>query len=106
MPKGYFDADAEDLLTAFQRHALSDRRIEVFGSFPVDTVATNLKNSWRSAAICIYRNWITYLSRRADRQEKSSGDFVPSIGSAVAQSGSHHADRYRRKHRLSGPPSA
>jgi len=106
MPKGYFDADAEDLLTAFQRHALSDRRIEVFGSFPVDTVATNLKNSWRSAAIRIYQNWISYLSSRADRQQKSPGDFVPSIGSAVAQSGSHHADRYRRKHRLSGPPSA
>ena len=70
MPKGYFDDQVEGLLTAFQRHALSDRRDELLASFPVDRVAANLKNTWHSAAIRIYRNWILYMSARRTRRRE------------------------------------
>jgi homoserine O-succinyltransferase len=62
MPKGYFDSEAEQLLTAFQRRALSYRRTELLGTFPAERVAANLTNTWHSAATLIYRNWILYLS--------------------------------------------
>ena len=68
MPKGYFDDQAEELLIAFQRHALSDRRNELLTSFPVDRVAANLKNTWHSAATCIYRNWILYILAQRSRR--------------------------------------
>ena len=64
MPQGYFDKESTRLLTEYQIRALSDRRKELFTSFPVDRVAANLKNNWQFGAIRIYRNWILSLSER------------------------------------------
>ena len=52
MPKGYFDDQAAELLTAFQKHALLDRRNELLADFPVDRAAKNLKERgiWRQHA--------------------------------------------------------
>jgi homoserine O-succinyltransferase len=72
MPKGYFDEGAEELLADFRKRALSNRRNELFASFPVGRVAANLKNTWHSAAIRIYRNWILYISGSATRRVKLS----------------------------------
>ncbi len=62
MPSGYFDDPVAELLTAFQKHALFDRRKDLLADFPVDRAASNLKASWQVAATRIYRNWILYLS--------------------------------------------
>jgi homoserine O-succinyltransferase len=70
VPKGYFDDRAMELLSAFENCALSDRRKELFASFPSDRVGTNLKNTWHGAAKRIYRNWIEYLSERKPRGTK------------------------------------
>ena len=67
MPKGYFDDQAIESLITFQSRALSDRRNELFASFPVDLVAVNLKATWHSAATRIYQNWISYMSARRKR---------------------------------------
>src|SRR5215472_7611435 len=67
MPKGYFDDQAEGLLAAFRKTALSNRRSELLAKFPVDRVAADLKNTWHSAAIRIYRNWMLYVSARRMR---------------------------------------
>jgi len=64
MPKGYFDDQAEELLAAFRKIALSNRRSELLAKFPVDRVAADLENTWHSAAIRIYRNWMLYMSAR------------------------------------------
>jgi homoserine O-succinyltransferase/O-acetyltransferase len=64
MPHGYFDEESTRLLTEYQMRSLSDRRKELFTSFPVDCVAANLKNTWQFGAIRIYRNWILSLSER------------------------------------------
>jgi homoserine O-succinyltransferase/O-acetyltransferase len=64
MPHEYFDDGAVELLVAFQEHAHSNRRQELLANFPADRVSMNLRNTWRLAANCIYRNWISYLSAR------------------------------------------
>jgi len=68
IPKGYFDTEAEEILTAFRQQALSDRRPEFFAGFPADRLARDLTNVWRQPARRIYRNWLQYMvSQRAGR---------------------------------------
>jgi homoserine O-succinyltransferase/O-acetyltransferase len=67
-PSGYFDTEAEQILTAFRRQALADSRPEVFADFPADQLAKNLVNTWHPTASRIYRNWLSYMaSQRAER---------------------------------------
>jgi len=84
MPREYFDDQVEELLVAFQRHVLSDRRDELLASFPVDRAAMNLKNTWHSAAIRIYRNWISYMSARRTRRLKRPRSAM-TRGSVISQ---------------------
>jgi homoserine O-succinyltransferase len=72
MPQGYFDKDAVDVLTAMRDRALSHRREELFAEFPTALVATKVRNTWRSAAVSTYRNWLRYLCAQKDRQLKIS----------------------------------
>jgi homoserine O-succinyltransferase len=68
IPRGYFDTEAEAILTAFRQKALSDRRPEFFASFPADQLARDLRNVWCQPAKRIYRNWLLYIaSQRAGR---------------------------------------
>jgi homoserine O-succinyltransferase len=76
MPKKYFTDQAEELLIAFRTQALSDRRIELLSSFPVDSAAMDLKNTWHPAAACVYRNWISYLSAHRSPRSKASNSLV------------------------------
>jgi homoserine O-succinyltransferase len=68
MPKKYFDDQSEQLLTDFQRRALSNRCNELLARFPVERVAADLKCTWHSAATRIYRNWLLYMSARRARR--------------------------------------
>jgi homoserine O-succinyltransferase len=66
IPHGYFDAAAAQLLTEFREKALSDPRIERMADFPETAVTANLRKTWHTAAISVYRNWLHYmLWRRA-----------------------------------------
>jgi homoserine O-succinyltransferase len=76
MPIGYFDDQAEEMLTAFQKRALSDRRDGLLASFPVDRSAMNLKNTWHSAAVKVYSNWILYILTARNLRGKNSGVAV------------------------------
>lgn len=68
IPRGYFDAEAEAIVTAFREMALSDRRPEFFADFPADRLAKDLANDWREPAKRLYRNWLLYMaSQRAQR---------------------------------------
>jgi homoserine O-succinyltransferase/O-acetyltransferase len=67
MPREYFDTASTKLLKEFQENALSNPRKELMAEFPEVVVARALKNSWRSPAVCIYRNWLRYVaSQRTD----------------------------------------
>jgi homoserine O-succinyltransferase len=68
IPKGYFDAEAEEILTAFRREAVSNRGPELIAGFPADRLAKNVRNVWRPAAKRIYHNWLLFLeANRAGR---------------------------------------
>ena len=73
LPQGCFDADDADRLTALRERALADRREELLADFPAALLATKVRNTWRPAAVSIYRNWLQYISdckvRRASRPE-------------------------------------
>jgi homoserine O-succinyltransferase/O-acetyltransferase len=70
IPAGYFNTEAEELLTAFRRKALTDRRPELFADFPADQAAKDLRNAWHPAARRLYRNWLLYMaSQRAGRSK-------------------------------------
>lgn len=69
IPKGYFDTEAEDILTAFRHRAITNRSPAFFGGFPTDRLAKDVRNVWQSPARRIYRNWLLYL--KAQRVERS-----------------------------------
>ncbi len=67
MPKGYFDPTAAKLVNDFRDVALSDRSEKLMESFPEAALIGDLKSTWRSSAVSIYRNWLQYvISNKAE----------------------------------------
>jgi homoserine O-succinyltransferase len=75
LPKGYFDAVCERLVTEFRDSVLSrqlsnvelDKREELMEGFPDSTLTGSLQKVWHSAATTIYGNWLRYMiSQRED----------------------------------------
>jgi homoserine O-succinyltransferase len=62
MPKGYFDAPSERLVTEFRNDMLSDRREESMDGFPDSSLVGALQKTWHSSATAIYRNWLRYVA--------------------------------------------
>jgi len=87
IPKGYFDAEAEEIVTAYRQKAQSDRCPEFFAGFPADQLAKDLRNAWHPAAKRIYRNWLLYMaSQRAGRSKPTAfnGRYRTRPGRAAA----------------------
>ena len=94
MPKGYFDEDTVDALSAMQQRALSDRREELLADFPTALIAGKLRNTWRPAAVGVYRNWLLYLcakknqrlkARQGPREYKRVGAVTAAVGARAHQ---------------------
>jgi len=70
LPYGYLSARASVLLGEFRERALAQRAPELIHQFPFAAVAAALSNSWRPAAVMIYRNWLDFIvaatTRRAE----------------------------------------
>jgi homoserine O-succinyltransferase len=64
IPQNYFNTTATFLAADFRTRAIAERRGEIVGDFPMELLVTGIENSWRNAAIGIYRNWINYLKER------------------------------------------
>jgi homoserine O-succinyltransferase/O-acetyltransferase len=62
LPHGYFPPGAAAMLDAFREQALADRSPALLGHFPFATLSASLRNSWRSAAVSIYRNWLSLVA--------------------------------------------
>jgi homoserine O-succinyltransferase/O-acetyltransferase len=86
MPSNYFDADAARLLNHFQEKAVADRREECMEAFPEATLSGSLRNTWRSSALAIYRNWLQYVISR--RTEASARHAVAVAYHQASQKGS------------------
>ncbi|MGC1729709.1 MAG: homoserine O-succinyltransferase [Steroidobacteraceae bacterium] len=61
LPFGYFPATATALLEEFRQQALTRRTAALLEQFPFDAVAAALRNTWRPAALAIYRNWLALV---------------------------------------------
>ncbi len=67
MPKGYFDPAAARLVSDFREVALSNRREDLMEGFPDVALGGNLRNTWHSSSVSIYRNWLEYVgSKKAE----------------------------------------
>lgn len=60
MPHGYFGASSSQAFTSFRERATSCKSKDVMAWFP-EGVTKDLRNLWRSAALCIYREWLHFL---------------------------------------------
>ena len=61
-PRGYFPPEALAALGAFREEALTDRSPVLLERFPFAALSASLRNSWRSAAVSIYRNWLLHIA--------------------------------------------
>jgi homoserine trans-succinylase len=68
MPRGYFDDETADALTALQERALLDRREELLAEFPTAMAAGKVTNTWRSTAESLYRNWLRYICAEKEQR--------------------------------------
>jgi homoserine O-succinyltransferase len=64
LPRGYLSPEATARLAGFREQALATRSTALLESFPFAMVASGLKNTWRSSAVAMYRNWLTFISAR------------------------------------------
>lgn len=80
IPHGYFDSAATEALTEFRERALLDPREEQMAAFPELAVNRGGDGCWRPAAICIYRNWLQYVSSKKTSRASFSAvaSFTPS----------------------------
>ena len=69
LPQGYFNSAATLLADDFRMRAIGARRGDLVGDFPLAPLAGGIENTWREAAVGLYRNWIKYLKvRKPDRK--------------------------------------
>jgi homoserine O-succinyltransferase/O-acetyltransferase len=67
LPHGYLSATATALLEEFRQQALSQRGAGLLQRFPFAAVAAALRNTWRPAAVAIYRNWLALVGAAVTR---------------------------------------
>jgi homoserine O-succinyltransferase len=68
MPRGYFDGETAEALTALQERALLDRREELLAEFPTAMAAGKVTNTWRSTAESLYRNWLRFICAEKEQR--------------------------------------
>ena len=71
VPRGYFDGKTVEMLAALRDRALRERNEEFLDHFPRAGVGGKLTNTWGSAAVCLYRNWLQYMC--AEKTQRLNG---------------------------------
>lgn len=62
MPRGYFSAEAATILERFRERVLAERSPALLEQFPFAAAAATLENTWRPAAVTLYRNWLHFIA--------------------------------------------
>ena len=65
-PTDYFPPDVAAVFAVFRERALLNPDSSLMESFPGTAIGSWISNSWRVAAIRVYRNWIEYLAEHKD----------------------------------------
>lgn len=76
LPHGYLTAEAAAVLNRFRERA--EIRRALLEEFPFAEVAAALRNTWRPAAVAIYRNWLAWIS--ASRAPTRAAETVSLAG--------------------------
>jgi homoserine O-succinyltransferase len=63
LPHLYFSPPALELLSSFERRATASPSADLLAEFPVAAISDTLRNTWGRSAACIYRNWLSHLTR-------------------------------------------
>jgi homoserine O-succinyltransferase/O-acetyltransferase len=72
IPQGYLAPEACDRLHVFKMQAMLDRRVALLDIFPDIAVRQEATAGWSTAAISIYRNWLSCLnSHKADKRSST-----------------------------------
>ena len=94
LPVGYFDQGTIDALSALRDQAVADRHEMLLAQFPLAIAMRRVRDPWRSAAVCLYRNWLQYLCEKK-RQRLASipkREFLGSSNVAVTSANSAKAE--------------
>ena len=69
LPRGYFDGVAEEALTALRDKVVACRSSALLARVAAAMADTHINITWRSAAACIYRNWLEWINARKNERE-------------------------------------
>jgi homoserine O-succinyltransferase len=67
LPHGYLSAAAAAALEQFKQQALAERSASLLEQFPFTAAAASLANTWRPAAVALYRNWFNFIAAARTR---------------------------------------
>jgi hypothetical protein len=92
MPRGYFDENTVDVLTALRERALCDRREELLADFPAARAERSLANTWRSAAACNLRQLahVFVCAKRESIEERPTPKEFARLRSRASPPGYYH----------------
>jgi homoserine O-succinyltransferase len=71
LPRGYFNRETEDALTALREKAVLCRNAHLLSSIATVTEDMNIRNTWKSSASRIYRNWLEFICARKRENEEA-----------------------------------
>jgi homoserine O-succinyltransferase/O-acetyltransferase len=64
LPHGYLTPEARSELEKFRARALAERSPALLEHFPFAAIAATVRNTWRPAAVSMYRNWLSFIGAR------------------------------------------
>jgi homoserine O-succinyltransferase/O-acetyltransferase len=70
-PQNYFNSAATFLADDFRLRAGGEARGTLTGDFPMEGLAAGVDDSWRDAAVAVFRNWIKYLKDQKKARRSS-----------------------------------
>jgi homoserine O-succinyltransferase len=71
IPRGYFDNETVDTLTALRERSLCDRSEELLLEISTALGEKKIEKTWDSSATTIYRNWLEYICAQKERAQRS-----------------------------------
>jgi homoserine O-succinyltransferase len=72
LPQNYFDNDTTNALMAIREEAITQPHQELLARLSGALEKVSIKNTWRTTATCIYKNWLEYICVQKDVQLESS----------------------------------
>ncbi|MGB6691536.1 MAG: homoserine O-succinyltransferase [Terracidiphilus sp.] len=83
IPQGYLDRDTTLALTALEERARAHRSEALIAQVNAILEKASIEQSWRLAAVQIYRNWLKYICAEKERSERYDHLAVDKIDSLI-----------------------